>query len=102
MLHLDQFSRSFIHKKFYRILITHPVSAGNGIVDVVFQRIVIFDNSRSAALRRHSVASHGIDLAHHSYTQVWARIGDGNGCSESCTPSAYHNNVVTGYHFEFR
>ena len=98
MLHLDQFSGSFVHKKFHGVLITHPVTAGNGIVYMVFQRIIIFDNSSRATLCRHSMAPHGVDLANHRNTQAWVCFSNGNGCSESCAAAAYHDNIVIFNH----
>ena len=94
MLHLNQFSRSLFHKKFHRVLITHPISSGNGIVDMVFQRIVLFDNSSRTALRRHSMAPHGINLANYCDTQAWVCFSNGNSRSESCAATAHHDYIV--------
>ena len=99
VLHLDQFSGSFVHKKFHGVLITHPVTACNGIVYMVFQGIIIFNNSSRAALCRYSMTPHGVNLAHHRDAQAWVCFGNGNGCSEPCTAATYHDNIVICNHF---
>ena len=101
MFHLNQFLRSVVHKKFHRILITHPVSSSNGIIDMVFHRIVIFDNSSRSALSRHSMAPHGVYLTYHCDAQVWVRFGNGNSRSKSCATTAHHDNIVFCDHLNF-
>ncbi len=66
MFELGQLLRDGVDEQFHRVLVHQPVTATDGIVEVVFDVIVILDHARGATLGGTGVAAHGIDLRDQS------------------------------------
>ena len=62
MLHLQQLERSRVDEQLDRVLVAQPVAAGDGVVEMIVQAVVVLDHAGSAALGGHRVAAHRIDL----------------------------------------
>jgi len=50
MLELQQFERSFLHKRFHRVLVSEPVAAGDGVVGVFIQSVILGEHASGPAL----------------------------------------------------
>ena len=59
VLELQQFARSFLHKRLHRVLVSEPVAPGDGVVGVFIQSVVLGEHASGPA----------------SAETVWLRIG---------------------------
>ena len=58
--------------------------------------VVVGDDAGSAALRRHRVAAHRVDLGDHGHVEPGSGLGDGDGGAESSAAAADQEYVVVG------
>ena len=93
MLHPDQFLRRLVNEKVDRILITQPVAAGHGVVEVVIETVVVLDDAGGATLGRDGVAAHRVDLGDQGDTQVGVRLRNGDGGAQPRTSGPDNNNI---------
>ena len=78
---LDQLFGTVFDKVLYDVLLTEPVPAGDGIVKVVFQAVVITNDTGGSTFGGHRVATHRIDLGNQRNLEGWVGFGDGDGGS---------------------
>ena len=62
VLDTRQLSRCFVDEQLDRVLVTEPVPAGDRIVKVIIETVVVLDDSGRATLGSNSVAAHRIHL----------------------------------------
>src|SRR5215813_9813521 len=81
MLELQQLPGRLLDEEFNRVLVAHPISAGDRVVGVLIQCVAGFDHAGRAAFGRHGVAAHRVDFRDYGDAQV--RIEFGNSDSGS-------------------
>jgi hypothetical protein len=94
MFELQKFLGSFLDEGFDGVLIAEPVAAGDGVVSVLVERVVGFDDAGGAAFGGDSVAPHGIDLGDDGDFQVGINFGYSYGRAEASTTTSDQENVV--------
>ena len=75
VLELQEFLGRFFYEGFDGVLIAEPVAAGNGVVGVLVERVVGFDDAGGAAFGGDGVAPHGINLGDDGDFEVWIEFG---------------------------
>ena len=70
VLQLDELARGLVDEDFDGVLISQPVGAADGVVDVVFAGVVGLDDGGHAPLGGHGVAAHGVDLGHQANGEI--------------------------------
>jgi hypothetical protein len=84
VLQLDHLVGGVVDEVLDYVLLTQPVTTGDGVVEVVFQGVVITDDACGAAFGGHRVAAHRIDLGDQGDLQL--RVGFCNGdCGTQAT-----------------
>ena len=84
MLQLDHFVGGVVDEVLDHVLLTQPVATGDGVVEVVFEGVVITDDACGATFGGHCVAAHRIDLGNQGDFQL--RVGFCNGdCGTQAT-----------------
>ena len=63
----------------HRILITHPVTTGNGVVGMLIEAVIGLDDRGGAAFGRDRMAAHRVDLRDHGHRQFGIDLGDRDG-----------------------
>ena len=100
MLELNHFFGGVFDKILHYILFAQPIAAGNRVVEMVFQRIVIAHDTGRTAFGGHGMAAHRIDLGNQVYGFI--RRGAGNFDCRPQTGSAGADNRYIGvdnFHF---
>ena len=62
VLHLDHFFRGVFDEILHHVLLAQPVAAGDGVVKVIFQRVIFAHHPGRAAFRRNRMATHRINF----------------------------------------
>ena len=62
VLHLNHFFRGVFDEILHHVLLAQPVAAGNGVVKVIFQRVIFAHYPGRAAFRRDGMTTHRIDF----------------------------------------
>jgi hypothetical protein len=93
MLHPGQFLRRLVDEKLDRVLITQPVAAGHGVVEMILETVVVLDDASGATLGGDGVAAHRVDLGDQGDTQVRIRLRNGDGGAQSRTSGPDDNNI---------
>ena len=62
VLHLNHFFRGVFDEILHHVLLAQPVAAGDGVVKVVFQRVIFAHHPGRAAFRRDGMTTHRIDF----------------------------------------
>ena len=84
VLQLDHLVGGVVDEVFDYVLLTQPVTTGDGVVEVVFEGVVITDDACGATFGGHCVAAHRIDLGNQGDFQL--RVGFCNGdCGTQAT-----------------
>ena len=84
VLQLDHLVGGVVDEVLDYVLLTQPVTTGDGVVEVVFQGVVITDDACGATFGGHCVAAHRIDLGNQGDFQL--RVGFCNGdCGTQAT-----------------
>jgi hypothetical protein len=94
MLELEKFLRSFLDEGFDGVLIAEPVAAGDGVVGVLVERVVGFDDAGGATFGGDRVAPHGIDLGDDGNFEVGINFGYSYTGAEASTTTSDQENVV--------
>ena len=79
VLHLHKFIVGVVDEVLDNILLAQPVTARHGIVEVGVEAVVRLRDRGGAALRRHGVAAHRINLRNQRHAQRGIRLGDRDG-----------------------
>src|SRR4030095_1332538 len=82
------------------VLVAQPVTAGDRVVAVLVEAVVVADHTRGAALGRDRVAAHRVDLGHHGDTEPGVGLGDGDGGTQARAAPADQDYVVGSYHLD--
>ncbi|MNS91104.1 hypothetical protein D3C72_1251810 [compost metagenome] len=84
VLQLDHLVGGVVDEVLDHVLLTQPVATGDGVVEVVFEGVVITDDACGATFGGHGVAAHRIDLGNQGDFQL--RVGFCNGdCGTQAT-----------------
>ena len=94
MLKLEELARSLLHKRLDRVLVTEPVAAGDGVVGVLFERVVCSDRAGCAALGRDCVAPHGVDLRNHRHAEMGIGLGNSDRRPQTGRTAADEQHVM--------
>ena len=94
VLELEKFLGRFFYEGFDGVLIAEPVAAGDGVVGVLVERVVGFDDAGGAAFGGDGVAPHGIDLGDDGDFEIGIEFGYSNGGAEASTTTSDQENVV--------
>src|SRR6202795_883436 len=94
VLELEKFLGGFFYEGFDGVLIAEPVAAGDGVVGVLVERVVGFDDAGGAAFGGDGVTPHGIDLGDDGDFQVGIEFGYSYGGAEASTTTSDQENVV--------
>lgn len=62
MLQLDHLVGGIVDEVVDHVLLTQPVATGYGVVEVVFEGVIITDDTGGTAFCGHGVAAHRVDL----------------------------------------
>src|SRR5436190_402487 len=94
MFQLDEFRRSSLHKQLDHILISQPVSAGDRILHMVFEAIILFDDPGSAALGGYRVTAHRIDFRNDRDVELRVCLSCSDCCTQSCSSTADNEHIM--------
>ena len=90
VLQLQQFQWRGIDEQLDRVLVAEPVTAGDGVVEMVVQAVIVLDDAGGAAFGGDRVAAHRIDLG--DQRQRKGRIGLGHRNSRAQSGAAGPDN----------
>jgi len=96
MFHAGKFPRRLPDEQVDRVLIAQPVAAGDGVVEVVVEAVLVLGDAGSPALGGDGVAAHGIDLGQQRDPKTGVCLGDGNGGPETGATGADDDDVRCG------
>ena len=100
VFHLDHLFGGVLDKILHHILFAQPVAARNGVVEVVFERVVVAHHAGRTALRRHGVAAHRINFGNQVYGFVGCGACDFNRRPQACTTCAHYRHIgLNDVHF---
>jgi len=71
VLQLDHLFGRVVDEVFHYVLLAQPVTTGDGVVEVVFEGVVITDDTGGAAFGSNRVAAHRVNLGNQGDVQVW-------------------------------
>src|SRR5262245_1499463 len=63
-----------LNEKLHRVLVAHPVAAGDGAVGMLVECIAGLDHTGCAALGRNRMASHRIDFGDYGYIEFGIKL----------------------------
>jgi hypothetical protein len=98
VLEAQQFLRRFPDERLDRVLIAQPVAARDGVVSVLVEGVVAADHAGGAALGRHGVASHRIDLRYDADAELRIGLGDRDCRPKSGAAAADEQHIVVRRH----
>ena len=75
------------------ILLAEPVAAGHGVVEMVVQAVLGQRHRGRAALRRHRMAAHRIDLRDQRNRERGIRLGGGDRRAQSRAARANNQDI---------
>ena len=94
VLQLQHLAGRFFDKCLHRVLIAHPVAAGDGVVGVLIQAVVGFDDGGGTALGRDGVAPHGIHFGDYGRAKAGIHLRHGDGRAQARPAAAHHQHVT--------
>src|SRR5207249_9600358 len=94
MFELEEFLGRFFYKGFDGVLIAEPVAAGDGVVGVLVERVVGFDDAGGAAFGGDGVAPHWINLGDDGDFEIGVEFGYSYGGAEASTTTSDQENIV--------
>ena len=83
VLELQQLARRLLHERLDGVLVAQPVAARDRVVGVLVEGVALRDRARGAALGRHRVAAHRVDLRDDGHVESRFGLGDGDGGAET-------------------
>src|SRR5262249_21827187 len=86
---LHEFLGRFAGKGLNRVLVTEPVATGDGVIGVLVKAVVRFGYTGCAALRGHSMATHGVDLGDDRDLEAGIGLSHRDGSAETCATAAH-------------
>src|SRR5688500_17076965 len=98
VLQAHQLLWGFLDERFDGVLIGHPVAAGDGVVGVLVEAVVLTSHTGRTAFGGDGVAAHGVDLRDDGDPESWVGLGDGDGGAQSSATTAHHEDVVRWRH----
>ena len=93
VLQLQQFQRRGVDEQLDGILVAEPVAAGDGVVEMVVQAVVVLDDAGRAAFGGHGVAAHRIDLGDQRKREGRIGLGDRDGGAQAGAAGAHDRDV---------
>ena len=94
VLQLHHLGRALLDEELHRVLVAQPLAAGDGVVEVVRQRIVATHHAGRAAFGRHRVAAHRHHLRQQRHAQPGIGLHGGDGSAQAGTAAAHHHHVA--------
>ena len=102
VLELQELARRLVDERLDGVLVAQPVAPGDRVVDVLVEGVALCDHPGRAALGRHRVAAHGVDLRHDGHVEPRFGLGDGDarpgGRPRRRRPGARRGRRPRGHH----
>ena len=100
MLELNHFFGGVFDKILHHILLAQPVAAGNRVVEMVFQRIVVAHHPGRTAFGGHGMAAHRVHLGNQVYGFIRRGAGDFDCRPQTGSAGADNRYIgVDNFHF---
>jgi hypothetical protein len=93
MFQSQHFLGAVLNKVLDYILVSQPVGAGDGVIEMVFEGIVGLDNPGGTSLGGNSMAAHGVDFRNQGNIQLWVSFGSGNGGTQASSTGTDNKNI---------
>src|SRR5207245_8810674 len=94
VLELDDLAGGFGHERLYGVLVGQVVAAADGVEGVEIGAVLIGQGRPGAALGRHRVAPHRVNLGDQGDGEVVGGLGGGDGRSQPGGPTPHDDDVV--------
>ena len=94
MLEPEQFAWRLVDERLDCVLVAQPVAAGDGVVGVLVETVVIGGDTGCAALGGHRVAAHRIDLRNDRHPQPRIGLGYRDGGAQTGAAAPDHHYVM--------
>ena len=94
MLQLKDLFWSGVHEKLHSVLVRQVVASANRVETMQVVAVVVAQHGRRAALGRHGMAAHGVDLGDHHDVQVRLHLDCRHRSPQPSRPAAHDQKIT--------
>ncbi len=81
------------HEVLDHVLVAKPVTASDGVVEMIVEAVIAAGDSGPSAFGRHGVAAHGNDFGDERDAEPWVALGCGDRGAQSRSAATHDHDI---------